>query len=202
MIYYALVAADGRIVQTGRTAPDDLDLQGWPGVQAVACPEHVDDVSHWFVGGEFIVMPPRPGEWATFDPSSGAWVDARSPDRIAADLAAAKAQAIAAVNDWAGRARARHITIAPGQSMIYLAKEAEARAWIADPTPDPAAYPLLSAELGITAPDAWQLAQIWLGMADIWRQAAAQLEALRLGTIAQIEAAQDEAAVSEITIPT
>jgi hypothetical protein len=77
----------------------------------------------------------------------------------------------------------------PGQSMIYLAKEAEAHAWMADPTPDPAAYPLLSAELGITAPDGASLAQIWLNLATLWRSTAADLEALRLTASAAIDAA-------------
>ena len=74
--------------------------------------------------------------------------------------------------------------------MIYLAKEAEARAWIADPAPDPANYPLLSAEVGITAPDAASLAQLWLNMAVLWRAAAAQLEALRMTIGAAIDAAE------------
>ncbi|WP_112312326.1 hypothetical protein [Pseudogemmobacter bohemicus] len=86
--------------------------------------------------------------------------------------------------------RAGLITALPGQDMIYLAKEAEARAWIGATDPDIAAFPLLSAETGITAPDAGQLAQLWLNMADLWRAAAASLEALRLSTLAAIAAAQ------------
>ncbi|MBJ2150597.1 hypothetical protein [Paracoccus sp. IB05] len=87
------------------------------------------------------------------------------------------------------RARAGLITALPGQDMIYLAKEAEARAWVAATDPDLATFPLLSAETGITAPDPDQLAQLWLNMADLWRSAAAGLEALRLSTQAAIAAA-------------
>ncbi len=116
----------------------------------------------------------------------------------AAVLGAAKAAARAKLAEAAAAARAAMITALPGQDMIYLAKEAEARAWIADPVPDPAAYPLLVAEIGITAPDAASLAQLWLNLAALWREAAAQLEALRLsvgaaidaaGTVADVEAA-------------
>ncbi len=82
------------------------------------------------------------------------------------------------------------ITDLPGQQMIYLAKEAEARAWLADAAPNPAEYPLLSAEVGITAPDAPSLAQLWLNMGQLWRAAAAQLEALRMSTLAAIDAAE------------
>ncbi|WP_288994726.1 hypothetical protein [uncultured Gemmobacter sp.] len=109
--------------------------------------------------------------------------------RAAAALEAAKAEARVTLAAAVTAARAALITDLPGQSMIYLAKEAEARAWMADPTPDPAAYPLLSAELGITAPDAASLAQIWLNLATLWRSTAADLEALRLTTIAAIDAA-------------
>lgn len=70
-----------------------------------------------------------------------------------------------------------------------MAKEAEARAFLAEPDPDLADYPMLSAEVGITAPDAETLAQIWLNMVVLWRSAAAGLEALRLTTAAAIEAA-------------
>jgi hypothetical protein len=109
--------------------------------------------------------------------------------RAAAALEAAKAEARVTLAAAVTAARAALITDLPGQSMIYLAKEAEARAWMADPTPDPAAYPLLSAELGITAPDAASLAQIWLNLATLWRSTAADLEALRLTTRAAIDAA-------------
>lgn len=145
-------------------------------------------------------LPPKIGASAVFDPAAGAWV--RDAAALAADLETAKAAAIARVNDWAGRERAQHITIAPGQDMIYLAKEAEALRYLADPDPDPAEYPLIAAEVGVTAPDAYQIAQIWAQMAGMWRQVAAQIEAVRLGTIAQIEAAQTEAAVAAVPIPT
>lgn len=109
--------------------------------------------------------------------------------RAAEALAQAKATARAALSAHIEAARAALITDLPGQSMIYLAKEAEARAWLADPMPDLADYPMLSAEVGITAPDADSLAQLWLNMAVLWRGAAAGLEALRLSTAAAIEAA-------------
>lgn len=107
----------------------------------------------------------------------------------AATLAAAKTVARAEITARISAARSAMITTLPGQQMIYLAKEAEARAFLTDPAPDLAAYPLLSAEIGITAPDALQLAQIWLNMGDLWRSTAAGLEALRLGAAAAVEAA-------------
>jgi len=116
------------------------------------------------------------------------WTQLKSAEARATEaLVEAKAAARAALAASISAARARYITTLPGQEMIYLAKEAEAVRFVADPAPDLAAYPLLSSELGITAPDAWQLAQIWLAMSELWRRAAAQLEADRLRTAAAIE---------------
>jgi len=111
-------------------------------------------------------------------------------------LEPARARAFAGLSVWIANARTQLITDLPGQDMIYLAKEAEARAWVSETTPDLADYPLLAAEVGITAPDADQLAQLWLNMAALWRDAAAELEALRLSTKAAIEAAQTPAEIA------
>ncbi len=109
-----------------------------------------------------------------------------------------RAEATATANRMAGAARGQFITDIPGQQMIYQAKEAEARAYAADPDPDLSAYPLIAAEVGITAPDAWGVAQVWLNMAALWTATAAALEAARLtataaiaeaGTMATIDAA-------------
>jgi hypothetical protein len=111
-------------------------------------------------------------------------------------LEPARARARADLAGWISAARAQLITDLPGQDMVYLAKEAEARAWVSEATPDIADYPLLSAEVGITAPDADQLAQLWLNMAALWRSTAAQLEALRLSAQAAIAAAESEAEIA------
>lgn len=122
--------------------------------------------------------------------------------RASAALEAAKAEARVTLAAAVTAARATLITDLPGQSMIYLAKEAEAARWAADPAPDLADYPLIAAEIGITAPDGASLAQIWLNLAALWRSAAADLEALRRTTRAAIDAAttveEVEAAVSQI----
>lgn len=73
--------------------------------------------------------------------------------------------------------------------MLYLRKEAEAKAWVADPDPQLASYPLIAAEVGFTAADGAQIAQVWLNMAALWAQAAASIETARLGAIATIDAA-------------
>ena len=177
------------------------DAGPWMEVNAAAGPMMAEVADPWSVyvwQGAVHPLPPKPGDWASFDPRTGAWMDARGPGQIAADLELAKAAAIARVNGWAASERARHITAIPGQDMIYLAKEAEALRWLAaDPAPaDLTGYPLLAAEIGITAETPDQLAQLWVHLGQIWRGLAAGIETLRLGTIKAIAEAGDEDGVS------
>ena len=79
--------------------------------------------------------------------------------------------------------RSRFITALPAQDMTYLRKETEALAYVSDPDPAMANYPFLSAEVGVTAPDAWSVAQVWLYMSAMWRGIAAQLEGIRITAI-------------------
>lgn len=115
-------------------------------------------------------------------------IEDRSPSDALAD---AKERALARVNRAVAETRAQYITALPGQDMIYLAKEAEARSWLAAVTPDLADYPLLAAETGLTAPTPGDLAQVWLNLAAIWRAAAARLEVVRLSAPASIAASPD-----------
>lgn len=114
------------------------------------------------------------------------------------NLIAARAAATARINARIGEVRRAYITAIPGQEMLYQAKEAEARAYLAhDPAPpDLSDYPLLAAEVGITAETAIDLANLWLAMAAQWRAVAAQLETLRLGTIKTIGDATTLAAIA------
>lgn len=124
-----------------------------------------------------------------------------TPYEIPLDVA--KETAIRQVNDLAGLVRARHITDQPGQEMIYLSKQVEAKAYLAlpaSPAPNLVDFPLIAAEVGITAPTPAAVAQTWLTRAALWTQLAAQIEGVRLGVIQLISAsttpAQAEAHVA------
>lgn len=110
-------------------------------------------------------------------------------------LALSRESAITEVNRVAGEVRSRFVTVIPGQEMIYLIKEAEARAFLADLAPVLSDYPFVSAEIGITGTTAEEVAQVYVNLAAILRATAAQLETARLGTIAAIEAATAPAAI-------
>lgn len=112
----------------------------------------------------------------------------RNPEAIAGRkaqvLADQKAAAIADINKAVGEIRLRFITDLPGQQIIYARKESEARTYLAlDKQPENlSGFPLLAAEVGLTAPDAYQLAQLWLNMSDQWAYVASVLENARLAT--------------------
>lgn len=113
----------------------------------------------------------------------------------AAKLAGLRRTAIARVNARAGEVRGHFITIAAGQEMIYLGKEAEALRWLADPSPEPENYPFIAAEVGITAATPQALAELWRTMAVQWRVIGSQIEQARLGAVAAIETAISAAAI-------
>lgn len=100
----------------------------------------------------------------------------------------------AQVDAAAERERARYITPGAGQAMTYQAKADEARRLAGDPSPDPADYPLLSAEVGITAPDLASVGDVVLAAYQAWQGIGAAIEGARLGTKQAIDLAEDEAA--------
>jgi len=109
-----------------------------------------------------------------------------------------KGKALASVREMVGTTRQAYITDLPGQDAIYQAKETEAKAYIDDPSPNMAGYPMLAAETGITAATPTELANLWITMGTQWRSVAAQVEAARMtanaaignaATVADIEAA-------------
>nr|RDS95568.1 hypothetical protein DWF04_06045 [Cereibacter sphaeroides f. sp. denitrificans] len=122
-------------------------------------------------------------------------MDPRTQADLAAELEQARRAGIECINRAADAVRRRYVTAITGQDMLYLRKEAEARNYIAAVDPDLDDYPLIAAEVGITAPTAWQVAQVYLGLSAIWISLAAPLETARLGAIATIETAPDLATI-------
>ena len=156
----------------------------WAGVAQVTLPP-----------GTYQLVITAPNPWLDYETQFD--VGAGSPVRVAEAMTRAKLAARARINTASGQARLALVTDIPGQTAIYQAKEAEARAFLAagGDVATPETYPLLIAEIGITAPTAYQLAQVWVGMAHLFRQAAAASERARLTAIAAVDAAQDEDAL-------
>jgi hypothetical protein len=104
-------------------------------------------------------------------------------------LDALKATVSAKVDAQAEQQRQRYLTPGAGQALVYERKRAEAERMATDADPQPAAYPLLAAEVGITAPTLAEVGAVVRGLADQWTAAAAAIEAARLAAKAAIAAA-------------
>lgn len=151
----------------------------------------VQDGATRLPGGAFIEVPEQEIE------NIASW-RVISGEFVLTDITPYRISAISRINAAIGEVRATLITDLPGQDMLYLRKESEARAWVIDPTPDLAAYPLIAAEVGITGADSNQIAQVWLNLSALWLAAAAALESARLGAIAAIGAAADIAQIDAV----
>jgi hypothetical protein len=119
---------------------------------------------------------------------------------VLADLWPYKRALIALVNRRIGEIRLNYITDMPGQDMVYQAKEAEAKEFLAQsPVPtDLTPYPFISEEIGITGADAYEIAQIWVTLSAQWRQVAAGLENIRLEAVKVIEQSTDLVEIQSI----
>lgn len=118
-------------------------------------------------------------------------------------LAEARAVALVAIDVESGNARARYITVAPGQEATYMLKEAQARRYKAAAYPSAAVvdYPMVDAEskaINGGAPNAAQIqsaADGIIAQADAWIAKAAQIERARIAGKRAVTAAVDAAGV-------
>jgi hypothetical protein len=126
---------------------------------------------------------------------------------IRKDIAGLRTAGIARVNAAAGQVRARFVTLIPAQDMVYLDKGAEAQRFLsAYPSPedapevidpDPAlGFPWIAAEVGITAPSGFAVAQVYVQGAALSRQAGAAIDGVRLAAVRAIELAETPAEIA------
>lgn len=111
--------------------------------------------------------------------------------RVSKDLAGLKAEARASIDRAAEAIRLRYITGGDGQAMVYQMKADEASRFLSlsEPPLDLTGFPLLQAEVGITASDPTALASLWRDMRAEWIAAAASIERLRLAAKSAVDAA-------------
>jgi plasmid maintenance system antidote protein VapI len=114
------------------------------------------------------------------------------------NLTKLKTTSIFKINQAIGKVRENYITVLPGQEMLYLSKEQEARTYISATSPNISEYPLIAAEIGITGETALEVATVYVTMANQWKQLAAALESLRLGSIAAVENATTVVEINQI----
>ena len=96
------------------------------------------------------------------------------------DLDAARMGVCNAIDTTAERLRQTVLTPGSGQMAAYQAKEEQARALLADPTPTEGEYPDIFNEIGITAPSAGEVAMAVMAAAERWRAYGRAVERVRL----------------------
>lgn len=107
----------------------------------------------------------------------------RSSNSKSKELEDAQSKARNLIDKTIGEVRLKFITDLPGQETVYKQKEQEAITYLAlDPEPATLeGFPRLVREVGITAPTALELAQLWIFMAEQWNAIDYDLEQLRVG---------------------
>lgn len=111
------------------------------------------------------------------------------------DLSSVKAATKIRIDEAAELARLKYITPGAGQAMTYAEKAAQARQCLAATDPQETDYPLLAAEIGITAPSLMDVATVVAAAHSAWIGIGAAIEGIRLQAKASIDAAEDAAAV-------
>lgn len=118
-------------------------------------------------------------------------------------LRRAKDDYVNRINRAIDRIRRQHYTAIAGQDALYLEKRTEALAYVREVrlSGEPvtmAEYPLIENEIGVTAPTAWQLAQIWLHQSRSLHNILAATERPRQMALTAIAEASDELALAAI----
>lgn len=155
-------------------------------VETLDLPEGVSvaDVFHPVVASQFQELPGNVQAGWHFDGNS------YSPPIVEdINFDALKRQLKASIDEAAEAERLKYITAGAGQAMTYQQKSDEAKRYLAASDPDADDYPLLSAEVGVTAADLAGVAQVVNAAFAQWQVIGAAIEKTRLATKAAIDAA-------------
>lgn len=140
--------------------------------------------------GLYIDVPSLPGAIQEYEVSGGALVQKAN----VTDLR--KPGALEQVRTACAEVRALFVTDLPGQEMLYLEKEREAKDWLANPLAPLGTHPLIEAEVGQTGADKTEVANVYITLSAQWKAVAAALESLRITAINAIEAATTTAEIN------
>ena len=114
-----------------------------------------------------------------------------TPVRVGKNMALRRYEGENAIDAVANDVRARWAT--PGKHQIYADKRNEAERYLTDAQsgalPDLAQFPYLSAEVGVSAETAADLAELWIYMDSQWKMVAALIEQVSIGAKARVKIA-------------
>lgn len=112
------------------------------------------------------------------------------PYGVFVGLAAYKDAAIRRINETAENCRRKFITTGDGQMIIYIEKINQARSCLEATAPNNTDFPLLSAEVGITAPTLVGVARAVVSAYDVWLVAGSAIEAVRRAAIVAVKSSE------------
>ena len=136
---------------------------------------------------EGYTLTPPPSRFHTWD--GAAWQP---------DMAQVRASAEAVIDAQADALLAPYMTLTPGRAMTYMAKESQARQFLEAVSPDPADYPLINGEVGITGDTPQAVAETILAMSRAWHSMGAAIESVRLAAKKNTREAQTPEAVQAV----
>ena len=117
------------------------------------------------------------------------------------DMTAIRANAETVIDIQADALLAPYMTLTPGRAMTYMAKEAQARQFLEAASPDPADYPLINGEVGITGDTPQAVAETILAMSRAWHSMGAAIETVRLSAKKNAREAQSPEDVQAVLDP-
>lgn len=102
------------------------------------------------------------------------------------------------VNTYAGELRTKIGTNIPFQGDVYQLKQTEAEAFVKDVAADAAKYPVIFAEAAARQMTPAAVAAEYLYNAELWPKLLANIEAIRLGSLAKLQAAKSIADIEAV----
>lgn len=173
------LAADGRLFSSARAelvAEDDAAFAAWA--------EH---------GAPTVWPRNEAGEQTT-----AALQAVLAPHGLYVDLAELKASLKRRIDDAAEAERLKYITPGAGQAMTYARKVEQAKAVLAATDPQPEAYPMLAASIGIDGDDLVEVATTIVAMDAAWEVIGGAIEAARLAAKRAVDFAEDAQAARAV----
>lgn len=180
-VYYLITAATNEVMQYGNTT-----LALWPSFEQASGAQQINSVQYALLlaGGRYLYLN---AQLTPIPSSTFPLVEAQTAASTSIDLDAEQA-------------RLQFITPGFGMQLAYIEKQREGAAFMAAyPTaaalaaasvqPTSTEYPMLFAEIGITAPNAYGVATVYMQEYQLWQIAGAAIEKIRLTSKAAIAAA-------------
>lgn len=197
--YIVYEEATGKILRTLQMPQFMAEVNVFEGEALLECPPPLDLGTAYVKEGVVLEMPVKPNPYYEFDYSDETWKDLRDVSQKLADFENKRKEALEQVLQISSEFEQKFVTPLPSQMEKYRRKEKDGADYLAayslDPAVDVSQFPWVAAEVGVTAPTAYEVAQIYVNLAYQWETIAFQYEPLRIQCVNEIELAESESEV-------